>query len=142
MPIFSDFTQKNIYCHAHILSKNVQSLKTTLFPWPYFVKKTSILSKTRCSHVFLKFFMKNPLLSCPSKNVISVKTTLYYEPKRRQKALFPIFHEKIIALMPIFCKIISSLYKPHYSHVHILSKKQIFSQKHCTLMPFSFNFFM
>ena len=44
--------------------------------------------------------------------------------------------------MPIFCKIISRLYKPHCSHIHILSEKQIFSQKQGTLMSFCFNFFM
>ena len=38
-------------CHAHILSKNLNSLKNTMLPFPYFVKKTSILSKTQCSHV-------------------------------------------------------------------------------------------
>ena len=66
MPFFSDFSRKNYCSHAHIMSTNAHSLKNTLLSWPYFVKKTSMLSQTRCSHViFFKFFMKNTLLSCP-----------------------------------------------------------------------------
>ena len=48
--------------------------------------------------------------------------------KSRYKALFSIFHEKISALMPIFCKIMSSLYKSHCSHAHIVKKTDILSK--------------
>ena len=52
--------------YAHILWKNVHSLKNTLLSSLYFVKKTSILSKTLCSYViFSKFSWKIPLLSRP-----------------------------------------------------------------------------
>ena len=51
MPFFSDFSRKNYCSHAHIMSTNANSLKNTLLSWPYFVKKTSMLSQTRCSHV-------------------------------------------------------------------------------------------
>ena len=82
--------------------------KKTLLSCPYFVEKTSILSETLCSYVnFFKIFIKNPLLSCPYliKNINSIKTTLYYEPKKSIGCpFFPISHGKIIALMPIFCK--------------------------------------
>ena len=44
--LFSDFSRKNYCSHAHIMSTNAHSLKHTLLSWPYFVKKTSILSKT------------------------------------------------------------------------------------------------
>ena len=39
------------------------------------------------------------------KNVNSVKTTLYYGPKKSIGCpFFPISHEKITALMSIFCQ--------------------------------------
>ena len=66
MPFFSDFSRKNYRSYAHILWKNVHSLKNTLLSSLYFVKKTSILSKTLCSYViFSKFSWKIPLLSRP-----------------------------------------------------------------------------
>ena len=125
MTFFSKFFIKTQYSHAHIWSKNVNSVKTTLFmvikvnrmlflfrfftkksllSCPYFikntsillkhtalipilVKKTSILSKTRCSHViFFKFFITTCCCHAHiwSKNVNSVKTTLYcWEKKNR-----------------------------------------------------------
>ena len=39
-------SQKNQCSHARLWSTNFHSLKKTLLPFPYFVKKTSILSKT------------------------------------------------------------------------------------------------
>ena len=71
IPFFSDFSWKNLHEKITALlsifcQKNLFSLKNTLFSCPYFMKKTSILSKTRCSHVIIfKFFMKNPILSVP-----------------------------------------------------------------------------
>ena len=44
--LFSKFSRKNNCSHAHILSKNVHSLKNTMLSLPSLVKKTSILSKT------------------------------------------------------------------------------------------------
>ena len=61
MPFFCDFSRKNYRSYAHILWKNVHSLKNTLLSSLYFVKKTSILSKTLCSYViFSKFSWKTP----------------------------------------------------------------------------------
>ena len=61
--------RKNNYLlptHIPICKKIVHILENTLLSCPYFIKKTSILSKTRCSHVrFFNFFLKNPWLSCP-----------------------------------------------------------------------------
>ena len=60
-PIFHENARMPMYCR-----KNVHSLKNTMLSFPYFVKKTFILSKTRCSPVFFfDIIMKNPLLSCP-----------------------------------------------------------------------------
>ena len=63
---FQMFFEKNQRFHAHILSKNYLFSKTILFLCPYFVKKTSILTKKHCSHItFSNFDMKNLLLSHP-----------------------------------------------------------------------------
>ena len=49
---------------AHIFSKNRQFSKNHLFLCPYYVKKTSILTKKSCSHIiFIKIFIKNSLRS-------------------------------------------------------------------------------
>ena len=82
---------------------------------PILVKKTSILSETRCSHVlFFNFFMKNSCYRAHdwSKNVNFVKTTLYFGPKKSQDALFSYVSRKN------YC-----------SYVNILSKKRPFSKK-------------
>ena len=95
MPFFSDFSRKNHRSYAHILWKNVHSLKNTLLSSLYFVKKTSILSKTLCSHV--KFFMKNSMLPCPylvRKIINSVKAPLHYWAESQQDALFSNFSRK------------------------------------------------
>ena len=79
MPFFSDFSRKNYRSYAHILWKNVHSLKNTLLSSLYFVKKTSILSKTLCCYViFSKFSWKTPCCQDHiwSKNVNSLKNTL------------------------------------------------------------------
>ena len=101
---FLPFFHEN-YCLMPIYifkKKNVRSLKTH-YSHDHFVEKTYILSELRNIVLLcqLKKNMKNPLLSCPwSKNVNSVKTTLYYEPKKSVwRPFFPIYHEKIIALM-------------------------------------------
>ena len=105
----------------------------------------SILSETLCSYVnFFKIFIKNPLLSCPYliKNVNSIKTTLYYEPKKSIWCpFFPISHEKIIAFMPIFCK------KRPFSKKHAALKSRFchkngHSLKNTVLLCHFFKFFM
>ena len=58
IPLFSDVFQKNQRSHAHILSKNYLLSKNRLFLCPYFVKKTSILTKKHCSHQFSHYFFK------------------------------------------------------------------------------------
>ena len=83
---FLRFCTQKLLLWCAFLSKHVHSLKNTLFSCiscPYFVRKTSILSKTLCSHVKLfKIFMKNPLLPRP------------YLVKKRQ------FSQKYIIIWP------------------------------------------
>ena len=113
----------------------------------------SILSETLCSYVnFFKIFIKNPLLSCPYliKNVNSIKTTLYYEPKSQYDAFFFRFlTEKSSLSCPYFVKndhspkstLLSSLdfviktalfsdlsLKNNNFHAHILSEKHPLSK--------------
>ena len=62
--------------------------------------------------------------------------TILWAKKINRMLFFPIFHEKTILLMPIFCqKNVHSL-KTQCSHAHILSKKRPFSQKHSIVMSF------
>ena len=87
--------------------KNVNFLKKTAL-MPIFCRKNvhSFRNNVLLCQFFQNFHQK-PLLSCPYliKNVNSIKTTLYYEPKKSIGCpFFPISHGKIIALMPIFCK--------------------------------------
>ena len=102
-PIFNDkiTTLMPIFCQ-----KNIKSLKNMLFSCPCFINQTSILSKRRCFLViFFKFFIKNPFLSGPylvKKNVNSVKTTLYYRPKRSIEHLIWSEFSRKITLIHIF----------------------------------------
>ena len=79
----------------HIICENVHSQKNTMLSCPEFVKKTSILSKTLCSHVI--YLMKDPLVPCSylvQKNVNSAKTRLYFGPKKSKGCLFFRFFTK------------------------------------------------
>ena len=50
-------------CHADILSKNLHSLKITMLPFPYFVKKHPFSQKrSLLMWFFSKYNMENPLL--------------------------------------------------------------------------------
>ena len=105
-PFFPIFHEKIPALMTIFCQKNVHSLKNKLLSCLYFVKK-SILSKTLRSHVifFSNFSWKTPAVMpiFGQKNVNSVKTTLYYGSKKSIGCpFFPIFHEKINALMPIF----------------------------------------
>ena len=96
MPIFYQkyvYSLKTHCSHTHISQKNVHILKNT------------VLS---CVFFFFKFFMKNSCCRAHdwSKNVDSVKTTLYSGPKKS-----------------IWCPFFLFLTKKNYcSFVHILSK--------------------
>ena len=106
--LFRFFTKKSLLSCPYFIKNTSILLKHTALI-PILVKKTSILSKTRCSHVFFffKFFMKNSCYRAHdwSKNVNSVKTTLYSGPKKSIWCSFFLFlTKKITALMSIFCQ--------------------------------------
>ena len=74
------------------------------------------------------------------KHVNSVKTTMYYWPKKSQGcSLFTILYEKI-TLMRIFVKKTYILKRKQCSNAHILSEKRPFSQKYCALISNFSNF--
>ena len=89
----------------------------------YFIEKRPFFKKTPCTHAYIlpkkrplsqkynylmsflsKFlpFAATPLFG--QKNVNSVKTTLYYRPKKSGCLFFLIFQEIINSLVPIFCQ--------------------------------------
>ena len=127
-----------------LFQKDVHSLKNTLLSCPYFVEKTSILSKTLCSHIiFLTFKWK--ILCCHAH--ISSKThrfcqnyiILWVEKVNRMLFFFRFFTEKTPLSCPYFVKKTSTLEKIHCSQVHILSKN-VQSLKNTALMSFFQNF--
>ena len=72
------------------------------------------------------------------KHVDSVKTTLYYELKKSIGCpFFQIFHEKLTALMPLFCYKNVNILQTLYSYAHILSKNVNSLQKQCSHVIFS-----
>ena len=112
MFFFFKFVMKNFLLWCTWLVKKCKFCQNYTLLWAKKVNRMPFFSdfsrKNYCSYVnFFKIFIKNPLLSCPYliKNVNSIKTTLYYEPKKSIGCpFFPISHGKTIALMPIFCK--------------------------------------
>ena len=114
---------RNNCSFTHILSKNFHSLKNTLFWCPYFVKKTSILTKTHCSHViFFEYSMENPLLPCP-----------YLVKKSQFCQNYNILWQKIVNRMPFSSDFSRKNYCPN---AHVLSKRRTLSKKHIASCPY------
>ena len=94
------------------------------------------LKNTVLSCLFFYFLWKIPYCHAHiwSKNVNSVKTTLYYGPTKSIGCpFFPICHEKITALMPIFGqKNVHSLEK-HTALMPIFCQKNVHSLKNTVL---------
>ena len=117
----SFFSLKKETCsHAHILSKNLYSLKT----WRY--------------HVFsLEFFIKNRNTVMPKsgqKNVNSVKTILSYGPQKSKWCpFFPILNEKATLFMPIFCwKNVHPLKNTMHLYPYFVKSTSIYSKSWCS----------
>ena len=109
MPFFPDFLLKNSCSHTQFILVIRLFFKEETALKSMFCQKTFILSKTLCSHVifFQVFFKKSPAVKpiFGKKNVGFVKITLYFwSTKLLGCPSFLIFHEKIIALIHIFCK--------------------------------------
>ena len=109
MPFFPDFLLKKSCSHTQYILVIRLFFKEETALKSMFCQKTFILSKTLCSHVifFQVFFKKSPAVKpiFGKKNVGFVKITLYFwSTKLLGCHSFLIFHEKIIALIHIFCK--------------------------------------
>ena len=115
--LFSD-SMKNYCSHTHIFSKNNQFYKKTLMFFFY-------MKKRRLSRPYLvknrKFCQNYPIL---------------WAKKVNRMHFFPILHEKISALMPIFCQKNVHSVKTQCFFAHILSTKPPSCQKHVTLMSY------
>ena len=98
MPFFSNSSRKNRCSHTHILSQvRLFSKEHTVLKFMFY-EKTSVLSKTMCSHVFFfsSFLWKTPCCQAHmwSKNVKSVKITVFWAKKTIGCPSFLIFTEK------------------------------------------------
>ena len=119
---------------------NVHSQQNALLSSPYLIKKCPVSQKHCSDAIFSNLVFKSPAVKpifC-QKNVNSVKTTLYYGPKKSMRCYFcSDISAKISALMPIFCpKNDRFLKKTRCSHAHILYKKRKFSKNHDALTPY------
>ena len=143
---FSSIFHEKITTFMRISVKKRTFSKENTLSSPYFVRKTSILSKTLCSHVnFFKIFMKNPLLPC----LYLVKKHQFYQSsttlmaKNSKDALFSNFSRKNnCPHAHTLSKKTSILLKSKRlcSHSHIFSKIRSFSQKHDAPMTLYLNF--
>ena len=104
MPFFSDFSRNTLISTAHIFSKNRPFSKNHLLLCPYYVKKTSILTKTNCSHIiFIKIFIKNSRRSYQYLvKKTSILSNLHIMTKNGNRmSFFSDISRKKFALMPI-----------------------------------------
>ena len=104
---FSIFHEKMTFLMPIFCQKNFNSLKNTLLSCPYFVRKTSLLSKKRCSHViFFKYFMKSPMLSCPNllkrTSILSKLPYLMGQKNQQEAPFFRFFTKKPLFSCPFF----------------------------------------
>ena len=152
MPIFGQKTSILLKLHYFMVIKVTRMpflfrffTKKSLLSWKYFIKNTYILKKTHCSHAHISqknvHSLKNTMLSCaffsnfswktPAVvHMIGQKTSILSKlhsilgQKSHRMPFFPISHEKITALMSIFCKKNVNSLKINSSHLHVLSKKR------------------
>ena len=152
MPIFGQKTSILLKLHYFMVIKVTRMpflfrffTKKSLLSWKYFIKNTYILKKTHCSHAHISqknvHSLKNTVLSCIFFSIFSWKTSAVVHmigqktsilsklhsilgQKSHRMPFFPISHEKISALMSIFCQKNVHSQKRNSSHLHVLSKKR------------------
>ena len=103
MPLSSNFSQKKHCSHAHILSKNISSLKTR-FSYAYIMSKNahSLKDTMLSSHFFFKLKTPAAMPISGQKRQFCQNYPILWAKKVNRIPFFPIFYEKINALMPIF----------------------------------------
>ena len=111
MPFFSDFELKNHSSHAHLLSKKRPfSIKHNDLMPIFCQKNVNSLKIIVVWYNFLQIFHEKPQAVMPifvrkKKRQFSQHYTILWAKKvNRMPPLFPIFDEKITALMPILCQ--------------------------------------
>ena len=168
--IFSNFSWKSPCCHAHIRSKKRHICQNYTILWAkkvnrvlfFFQKRPFPKKQTALMPIFCPknvYSLKNTVLTCNffpnlswktlcchahiwSKNVDSVKTILYYGPNESiGSPFFPIFHEKITALISIFCQKNLFSLKKHIVLMSIFYEKNVHSLKNTVLSCHSFQIF-
>ena len=110
---------------------------------PIDCQKTSIISKTQCSHVIFFFFLwKTPaFMHIFDHNNFQFCQHSHGPKKSIRCSFFPIFHEKLIALMPIFFQKKRPFSKKHNVLIPIFNHKIVHSLKNTVLSCHFFNFF-
>ena len=132
--LFRFFMKKSLLSCSYFIKNTSILLKHTALI-PILVKKTSILSKTRCSHVFFFFqiFHKKLLLSCTwlvKKCQFCQNYTLFWAKKVNMMPFFPISHKNYCSYVHILSKNVHSL-KRNSSHLHY--QKNVYSLKNTVL---------
>ena len=116
--------------------KNVYSLKNTLLSYPYQSKKRPFSQKqSALMCFFFKIFMKNSCCRAHdwSKNVNSVKTTLYFGSKESIGCPFFLFlTKKLLLLCPYFVKKRPFSKKKQLSSPRFLKKTSTFLKTQCS----------
>ena len=136
MPFIFDLHEKITALMILFCQKKGHSLKNALLSHPYFSKiGTTTISKTQCSHVifFQDFPWKSP---CCHTHICSKKrkfcqnyTILWVLKKALGCPFFPIFHEKMDALMPKFCQQNVHSLKKDTAPMPIFCQKNVHSLK-------------
>ena len=105
MPCFPIFHEQISSLMPTFCPKQGLFSKNTLLSCPYFVNKTSILSKTLCSHViFFYFFMENP---CCHANIWSndvIQNYIILLDKKSIGCPFADFYEKLLSCQYVVIK--------------------------------------
>ena len=126
-PVFPIYHKEITALMPFFCYKNIHSLKNILFSCLYFVKITSIFSKTPSSHVaFENNFMKNILLSgsylIQKKRQFCQNYTVLWSKKVNRLNIISYFHENVTSLITIFIKK-RSIFKEHNTLISIFCQK-------------------
>ena len=108
----------SIFCQKRPFCKNKQ------LSCPYFVRKTSTLLKTKCSHViFFIFFHEKPILLCPylvKKRIFCQNYTILWAIKVNTQVFF--FNRFCIQILYVFQVVLKKYSFGGYPFLKILEK--------------------
>ena len=106
----------------------------------YLVKKMSIFSKARFSHVIFSNFHEKPMLSCPYlvRKVLILSKLHWIMDQKVNRLPFFRFLQKITAVTPIFCQKNIYSWKTTQCHAHNQSKNVKFKIQGALISLFKF----